>query len=233
MKDSGVEWIGAIPHSWKVRRLKHLTNGPLAYGVSVEATESVEGDPRLIRTTDIDDRGRLRSETIKTVPIGLARDFMLLDGDLLLTRSGATVGKSLLFRSLWGPACHAGYLVRVRPDGEQVLPEYLKFFAESDAFWAQVRVNTIQATIQNVSAAKYADFVVPTPPLPDQVAITERLKRISDVIETTRVTLQGQISLLTEYRQALITAAVTGQLDEATLKGHKPADDAMEFEVPV
>jgi hypothetical protein len=44
--------------------------------------------------------------------------------------------------------------------------------------------------------------------------------------------LQAQLDLLAEYRQALITAAVTGQLDEETLKGRKPADEAMGVEVP-
>jgi type I restriction enzyme, S subunit len=194
-------------------RLKHLLTGPLEYGASEAAGDDDPAWPRYVRTTDIDEDGGLRPETFRSLPPAVAAPYRLRGGDLLLTRSGATVGKSLLWQEKWGPACFAGYLIRARPDPHRVVPDYLAYFVRSSRYWDEIRLTTIQATIANVSAERYGDFRVPLPSLGEQVSIVRRLDVVRQLVQAFSQVMTSQVDVLLERRQALISAAVTGQLE--------------------
>ena len=204
------EQFETVAGTW---RLKHLLVRPLEYGASEAAGDDDPSWPRYVRTTDIDDEGNLRPETFRSLPPNVAAPYRLRDGDLLLTRSGATVGKSLLWREEWGRACFAGYLIRARPDPSRVMPEYLSYFVRSSRFWDEIRLTTIQATIPNVSAERYGDLRVPLPRLDSQLASVRRLDAVRRSARTLGQVMEEQVRALVERREALITAAVTGQLD--------------------
>jgi restriction endonuclease S subunit len=89
------------------------------------------------------------------------------------------------------------------------------FFAccQSAFYWQYVSGSQIQATIQNVSAEKYANLWLPCPSLEVQSAITAFLDRETAKIETLIAEAQQAINLLKERRGALISAAVTGKID--------------------
>ncbi|MBP8303187.1 MAG: nucleotidyl transferase AbiEii/AbiGii toxin family protein [Phycisphaerae bacterium] len=213
MKASGVEWLGEIPAHWEVRRLKFVVAEALTYG----ANESAEVDdpdlPRFIRITDINDDGSLRDETVRSLPVDVARPFLLKQGDLLFARSGATVGKTFMYRESWGKACHAGYLIRCRTNPSHVVPEFLSYFATSSAYWGWLSSVFIQATIQNVSAEKYANLIIPLPPPSEQLLISDYLDHETARLDALTAKVRTAIDHLKEYRAALISAAVTGKID--------------------
>lgn len=213
MKDSGVEWLGEIPAHWESKRLKFLLTERLQYG----ANESAELDdpelPRYVRITDIDERDSLRDETFRSLPEEVAKPYLLEDGDILFARSGATSGKTFLYRATWGRCAYAGYLIRARLKQEKLLPSFLRYFTASNNYWQWLATSYIQATIQNVSAEKYADLWLPLPPLEEQQAIAAYLDRETARIDQLAAKVEAAIARLTEYRQALITAAVTGKID--------------------
>ncbi len=196
--------------SWPQVRLKRVLARPLEYGIGEAAEYDEVSWPRYIRTTDIASDGGLREQTFKSLPPEVAAPYLLAEGDLLFTRSGATVGKNFLYRKEWGVACFAGYLIRARPDRSKAIPQFLNYFAQSDAYWSQVRVLTLQATIQNVSAERYGDLVVRVPTLPEQDQVAAKLREVEMRLSNLRRRLTDQITLLRERHQALITAAVTG-----------------------
>lgn len=101
MKDSGVEWLGEIPEHWDVKRLKFLTHQTLQYGANEASGDTDPDQPRFVRITDITTSGELREETFRSLPLETAKDYLLEDGDLLLARSGATVGKSFMYKKSW------------------------------------------------------------------------------------------------------------------------------------
>jgi type I restriction enzyme S subunit len=204
------EQLDTVTEAW---RLRHVLAGPLEYGASEVATENDPSWPRYVRITDIDDEGLLRDETFKSLPPAVAAGYMLDDGDLLLTRSGATVGKSMLWRRAWGPACFAGYLIRARPNRSLVLPEYLAYVLRSSRYWDEIRLTTIQATIPNVSAERYGELRVPLPTVDRQRDIVSRIDVASHLVRTVGAAMDAQMGVLAERRRSVITAAVTGQLD--------------------
>ncbi len=213
MNDSGVEWLGEVPEGWKVVPLKRLLDGRLEYGANQAAEFDDRSWPRYVRITDIDPAGHLREEIFKSLAPEVAHPYLLAEGDILLARSGATVGKSFVYRESWGSCAYAGYLIRARCDRRSLAPAFLKRFTESEEYWQWLGSSFIQATIQNVSAEKYGELLVPLPPLPEQRAIAAFLDRETARIDALKAKIQKAIELLKEYRTALISAAVTGKID--------------------
>lgn len=190
-------------------RFKFIRSGALLYGANQAAASRSTEDPRYIRITDLNDDGSLHEDTFHSLPEHLAAQYLLRDGDLLLARSGATVGKAFRYRQEWGRACFAGYLIRLRPDQRRILPDYLHYFAQSRSYRDQVKMHTVQSTIANVSAERYGNFVLPLPPLQEQQATVDHLngsvKKLDRLVDVTK----RQIALLHEYRSTLIVDAVT------------------------
>lgn len=213
LKPSGAPCLGDIPRHWEVRRLKFLTIGKLTYGAN-EAAEFTNSEwPRYLRITDFRTDGSLKPETFRSLPPAVARDYMVDPGDILLARSGATVGKAFLVVSLTGAACHAGYLIRARPNRTLVASEFLFAFTQSRAFaaWKDTVFNT--ATIQNIGADKYANLPVPLPSLNEQEAILDFLAKEQSPLLATISRLEREIELLREYRTRLVADVVCGKLD--------------------
>jgi len=213
MKDSGVEWLGEIPAHWEVKRLKFLMTEPLKYGAN-EAAELTDPElPRYIRITDIRDDGILRDDTFRSIPEDVAAPYLLSEGDLLFARSGATVGKTFRYEPSWGRAAHAGYLIRARLDERRADSRFVLYFTQSEAYWDWLLSSFIQATIQNVSAERYASLLIPLPPLREQELIVERLQAAVVQLEDLVAKVREAIDRLKELRTALISAAVTGKID--------------------
>lgn len=218
MKESEVEWLGKIPLDWTIKRLKFLLVGKLKYGANESAESEDLGQPRYIRITDIDEKGNLRDETFKSLEIEKAQEYLLKDLDILLARSGATVGKSYLYhKNSVGSACYAGYLIRARLNFHKFDAEFVNYFLQSKNYWDWINSINIQSTIQNVSAEKYSDLVLAIPPLLLQKQIVQILKAEDLEFEITTNKGNELITLLKEYRSALITQAVTGKIDVRNL----------------
>ena len=214
MKPTGIDWLGDIPAHWNLERLKFITSVPLAYGANAAAEFDEPEWPRYVRITDVDELGRLRDETFRSLPPEIAKKFLLKPNDILLARSGATVGKSIIYKESWGIACYAGYLIRARVKKEHDA-RYFYWFLNSISYWEWVRSTFIQSTIQNISADRYANLHVPFPPDRDeQNQIIDFIEVSCSKIDCQWEKIERSLERLHEYRAALITEAVTGQLSE-------------------
>ncbi|ENU83046.1 hypothetical protein F972_01873 [Acinetobacter sp. CIP 102529] len=219
MKESDVVLLGNIPNTWNVKRLKFLLSEKLKYGANESAESEDKENPRYIRITDIDDSGNLKDETFKSLESEKAQEYLLDDLDILLARSGATVGKSYLYKAeSVGIACYAGYLIRARLDQENYNPEFVNYFLQSKQYWDWISSINIQATIQNVSAEKYNDLPLAIPPLEEQKQLIEYLKNEDEKFNSAIGKGQKLVQLLNEYRSTLITQVVTGKIDVRNLK---------------
>ena len=212
MMNSGIDWLGEIPAHWKVKRLKYLTRAPLKYGANASAEWNEPDWPRFIRITDVDQSGNLRPDTFRSLPPEVAEPYLLAEGDILLARSGATVGKSFIYRKDWGAACFAGYLILARI-GRHHSADFIYQYLNSDAFWSWAGASLIQSTIQNISAERYANLWVPCPPLSEQIAIADAVSLLRSQIADRERKVEQSLNMLNEYRSSLVTAAVTGQLE--------------------
>ena len=212
-KPSGIPWLGDIPKHWKVRRLRFCIVGKLSYGANAAAEFDNPDWPRYLRITDFNNDGSLRADTFRSLPPSVAKDYPVEDGDILFARSGATVGKAFLVRTEIEKACYAGYLIRARPNADVVLPTFLFAFTQSTAFacWKDAIFN--RATIQNIGADKYANLIVPIPPIAEQQAILDFIEKDIAPLRAAIARTEREIALMQEYRTRLTADLVTGKLD--------------------
>jgi len=193
-------------------KLKQACLRSALYGANEPASNYANEGVRFLRTTDIGDNGRLRLEGAVYLERELVHDYLLQDGDLLVSRSG-TLGRSFVYdQSLHGECAYAGYLVcfRLSPS---LLPAFAFYFTKAQIFTDWLGVSVIQSTIGNVNGQKYANMHLPVPPLPEQHAIAAYLDRETARIDTLVARKERLIALLEEKRAALISHAVTCGLD--------------------
>lgn len=212
MKDSGIECIGQIPSDWDVMRFKFCLAGQLKYGANESGVEYQTDLPRYIRITDINSDGTLKEEGKLSLNEEQADGFLLKDGDILFARSGATVGKSFLYKSEYGDSAFAGYLIKASVNGI-VTPEFVNYITQSSYYDIWKDQIFTQATIQNISAEKYNQLPIVVPSKKEQQSIVHFLNKKANAINSIIQKQKDIIDKLTEYKQSIITQAVTKGLN--------------------
>ena len=210
LKDSGIEWIGEIPEHWICTVFKKFLSEPMQYGANEPAEECNYNDPRYIRITDIKDDGTLKDDTFKSLPLEKAKEYMLTKGDLLFARSGATVGKTFLYKEDYA-ACFAGYLIKARCNKNELLPNFVFYYTLSNVYQNWKNSIFIQSTIQNIGADKYSVMPIIIPPLSEQQSIADYLDRKCSEIDELISIKQQKIEKLKDYKKSLIFECVTGK----------------------
>lgn len=165
-----------IPSSWKWVRWGELSFS-IQYGYNAPALS--EGHYRMVRISDIQDNKVLW----ETVPYCKIEDkevgvYLLEKDDILFARTGGTVGKSFLVKDVPYEAVYAGYLIRTRYNSERLVPEYLKFFMESQLYWQQLRNGTIATAQPNCNGQTLAKMMIPIPPLEEQKRIVAKIEEL-------------------------------------------------------
>lgn len=209
LKDSGTEWIGKIPINWSCKKLKYILLTPLSYGANEPGEEYNEQYPRYIRITDIDENNKLKEEGKLSLPPIIAKPYILQDNDILFARSGASVGKTFLYRTIYGEAAFAGYLIKAQIDTSIALPKYIYYSTLSTGYENWKNSMFTQATIQNIGADKYAIYEIPMPPINEQFGIVRFLDEKCVEIDALSEDIQAEIVALEEYRCSIITEKVT------------------------
>lgn len=218
---SGLNWTRDVPGSWSVEPIGARFSVQL--GKMLNAAAASGPDQReYLRNTNVQ-WWRVDLSDVATMSFPpRARDvYRLAPGDLLVCEGGevgrAAVWEGELEECYFQKAVHR---LRARGDDEAWFLAYvLRAMAKTEVF----RVEGNQSTIVHLTAEQLRGRRVPFPPVEEQREIVAELHRMRAVVESTLAALRQQVSLLEEYRQALITSTVTG---EAPL----PSDWAAEME---
>ncbi|HEX5010776.1 MAG TPA: N-6 DNA methylase [Planctomycetota bacterium] len=154
------------------------------YGFTASAAE--EGDARFIRITDIAPDGSLRQDESKFITLtDEARQSQLSKGDILVARTGATYGKTMLFDEDY-PAVFASYLIRLQFPKDRVLPRYYWVFAQSDTYWSQANALMTGGGQPQFNGNALKQIKVPLPPLPTQQAIVAEVEAEQAMVAANR-----------------------------------------------
>lgn len=170
-----------IPESWEWVRWGELSFS-IQYGYNAPAIAN--GQYKMVRISDIQNNKVLWD----TVPYCEIKDddvetYQLAEDDILFARTGGTVGKSFLVKEVPCNAVYAGYLIRTRFDAQKLVPEYLKFFMESQLYWQQLRNGTIATAQPNCNGQTLSKMMVPIPPLEEQHRIVAKIEEILPYID--------------------------------------------------
>lgn len=166
------------------------------YGYTDKAKD--KGEARFIRITDIGNDCKLKETDCKYVNLNEeSQQYLLEKDDLLMARTGATYGKTMLYDDCENSAIYASFLIRIRFPQKEVDPRYYWHFSQSDLYWYQADrlVNKAGQPQFNANVLKLVKLQVPS--LNEQekiVCILDRynsiyneiIKKISDEIEATQ-----------------------------------------------
>lgn len=211
MKDSGIEWIGEIPKHWKVTRLKYILSEAMKYGANETGVEYSSEMPRYIRITDISLDGKLKDTGKLSLPNNVAKEYILKDKAILFARSGATVGKTFIYKSEYGKMAFAGYLISAYCNEKLFSPELLYYFTNSFAYSEWINRVFSQSTIQNIGADKYVNMILTVPKIVEQQQIVSYLDFKCSEIDTLIADKKHQLDILADYKKSLIYEYVTGK----------------------
>ena len=151
--------------NFKIANLKDISVGNLSYGATASAVD-FDGQTRYVRITDITDQGGLNDDVKSAATVH--EKYLLSDGDILFARTGATVGKTCRYRSCYGKAIYAGFLIRLIPNTNIVLPDYVFYFTKSD-YYNKFVADTQRVVAQpNINAQEYGKLKILLPPIEKQ-----------------------------------------------------------------
>ena len=165
-----------IPESWKWCHMKGITQ-KIHYGFTASAANA--GNAKLLRITDIQD-GRVNWDTVPfcDVPEKKLASCKLGESDVVIARTGGTIGKSFLLTDVSDVAVFASYLIRLIPFAEVVNPKYLMVFLNSPEYWKQLKAMSQGTGQPNVNAKSLSTLLLPLPPLDEQARIVAKVEEL-------------------------------------------------------
>ncbi len=194
------------PSGWCWARLSTLSRR-IHYGFTASANQSIK-DVRLLRITDIQNN----SVDWSSVPgCEISEDevdqYKLGQGDILIARTGGTIGKSFLVREIVVTAVFASYLIRVQGSSE-LYDRYLKLFLESPMYWKQVQDGVRGGGQPNVNGQTLGKMIVTVPPLAEQHCIAAKVDELMVLCDR----LEAQLSTTQIERRRLLKAMLRDAL---------------------
>ena len=170
-----------IPENWCWCRWGDLSES-IQYGYNAPAKET--GRIKMVRISDIHEN-KVFWDSVPYCDISEdeIQTYILKKNDILFARTGGTVGKSFLVQDVPCESIYAGYLIRTHYNSEKLVPQYLKFFMESNLYWEQLKEGTIATAQPNCNGKTLSKMLIPLPPLAEQKRIVATLEKFMPLFE--------------------------------------------------
>jgi len=214
MKPSGIEWLGDVPAHWEIVPLKWLTDPerPIMYGIVLPGPDVGEGIPILKGGNVKPSRMNLQSMARTTLeieaPYARAR---LKSGDLAYSIRGSIGDCELVPAELEGSNITQDVARIAITDG--VCAAWARWALLAPAIREDLASGSLGAAVRGINIFDLKRASIPTPPPSEQFAIAAFIDDETARLDALTAEAQHAIDLLQERRTALISAAVTGQID--------------------
>ena len=218
LRDSGIPWLGEIPAHWKVVQLKFasisLQTGP--FGSQLHSEDYVTCGTPVVNPSHLAG-GRIHADGRVSVD-GVTADRLAVHhlslGDVVFARRGEMGRCGVVEPANVGWLCGTGS-IRVRLRKDSAVPHYLALLFAETGISEVLAVQSVGSTMDNLNTEILGGCHVPIPSLEEQRTIVDHVDRETIKIDAIRAETRRTITLLNERRAALISDAVTGQLEVA------------------
>ena len=214
LKPSGIEWLGNVPEHWEVIALKRLIakDTSISYGIVQPGAPLGEGVP-FVQTTNMT-KGSFDLEYLQRTTIEIAAQFprsRLTGGEVILGIRASIGAAHIVPKFLAGANLSRG-VARIVPN-QAISSRYLVAYFATEAVSQYWQLGKQGSTFNEVSIETVRELTVTVPPIDEQTEIASFLEVELSRFDTLTTEAQRAIDLLQERRTALISAAVTGQID--------------------
>ena len=174
--------FSGFTEDWEQRKLGELATY-FEYGLNVAAKE-YDGENKYIRITDIDDESHEFRQDNLTSPdtdLSVFDKYKLSDGDLLFSRTGASVGNSYIYKASDGLVYYAGFLIRARIK-EENNSEFVYQNTLTSKYVNFIKVTSMRSGQPGVNAQEYSQFEIRVPSKVEQDTITYYFSNLDHLI---------------------------------------------------
>ena len=185
---------------WEQRKLGKLSSS-FEYGLNAAAKE-YDGENKYIRITDIDDDSREFKQADITSPdtdLSSAENYKLSEGDILFARTGASVGKTYIYKASDGLVYYAGFLIRAK-----IKPEYNSKFVFQNTLTGNyekfIKVTSMRSGQPGVNAQEYSQYQIMMPSKLEQDKISDCLRNLDNFITLH----QRKLEKLKSFKKSLL-----------------------------
>ena len=219
---SGLEkWLENIPRSWDIIKLKYLADVRTGVTKGSYRQENDTVSIPYLRVANVQD-GHLDLSKVKNIelPPSEVDNYLLKPGDILMNEGGDfdKLGRGTVWDGEINPCIHQNHVFAVRPK-DQTHSEWISKLTESKPYKHYFKINSKQSTnLASISATDIKELPIILPPEDERMEILNRLNDKESSLSNISDSAESMISALEEKRQALITAAVTGQIDVSDVK---------------
>ena len=220
MKDSGVEWIGMIPNSWKMSRIKYLTDEKHPYPIGdgdhglIKADEYTDDGIPYIRVLNLTWGFGLKMDDIVYIPEKLnqlLKSSILRPNDILIAKTGATIGKTAIIPDslpISNTTSHVGKITL--PNIYEA--KYFYYIFTSEIIQKQIQdISAMQSTRPELGIEGLKNLIVIVPSLEEQKAIAHYLDKRCKEFDEILINKQQQLELMQQHKKSLIYEYVTGK----------------------
>ena len=199
-KNSGIEWIGMIPHNWDVKRFKEFAR--TTKGKQCDYYDTLGNNMEVVLTVET-----LRQDLPSFYNYGIVVDKRQLcdESDIVVIWDGAGVGEFLKAKK----GLLSSTIARIDVNTHKVLKEYLWLWRYNIEY--QLKRIPTGMGIPHLNPTILNNYLIPIPPLPEQQAIAIYLDDKCSKIDAAIENIGKQIDALKRLKRALINELITGQ----------------------
>mgnify|MGYP001592138996 CR=1 FL=1 len=184
---------------WEERKLSEISQKAM-YGMNAAATE-YDGINKYLRITDICEfSNSFKKDNLTSPNAELFDRYKLQLGDLLFARTGASVGKSYLYREDDGITYFAGFLIKFSLNTNLVIPYFIFLQTLTKEFCQWVVTNSMRSGQPGINAEEYSSYIFKVPCLEEQTKIANFLSSIDQKIEV----VAQQIEQAKQWKKGLL-----------------------------
>ena len=178
---------------WEKCKFGDIATG-FDYGMNA-AAKPFDGENKYIRITDIDEASSTYNDTDIVSPDGsLTDNYVVNDRDILLARTGASTGKSYLYRKSDGKLYYAGFLIRANVTEHN--PYFVFSQLHTHRYWRWVSIMSARSGQPGINSQEYSSFPIFTTSLHEENKIASLLSRLDERIATQNKIIEKYESLI-------------------------------------
>lgn len=200
--------LGKIPEDWQIQELGNLILANPDYGINAAAEPLDFSKLNYLRITDIDEDGNLIEENLSSISVPQANNYILNEGDIVLARTGASVGKSFLYKNISKKFVFAGFLIRIQHDAQKVNPSFLFLYMQSEKYKKWIKTNSMRSGQPGINSNELMTLSITLPCLEEQIHIAKNIEDIKQEINM----LNNKIAKAKNLKQGMMQKLLTGEI---------------------
>lgn len=221
MKDSGMPWIGKIPKNWGTSPIKYICKpnsikiGPfgsaLANKTFANEKYNVYGQANLVSGNFSATKNTVTKKTFNDL-----RNYEVLPDDICVSMMG-TIGKCRIVPLGIKQGIMDSHLIKLRVKNEVILPEFFLYVYDKDlggVCFKQMQYEKTGSIMDGLNTSIVKRLYVTLPPIEEQHCISDYLDTKCARIDLIKKNVEAEIEALKQYKQSVITEAVTKGLDK-------------------